>query len=148
MFRRSDPNRPLNHWWLVLLFPFLALLFIGSPAYGQTPFYTDDADVTSKGHFHFEFSNEFDWLQRSSIPNLRQNTADFTLAYGLAKNLEISIESPWLTIYNEPGTIPLTPSGIGVNCKLCLAETISSDTTSLSTLVYSAENSRRVRGLA
>jgi hypothetical protein len=80
---------------------------------GQQPFYTDDADVTARGHFHFEFSNEFDLLQRSSYPNLRQNTADFELDYGVYDELEIGIESPMLTIFNTPGTIPRTPSGIG-----------------------------------
>lgn len=107
-----DSNHPLNHRWLFLILPLVVTLFLDYPARGQTPFYTDDADVTPRGHFHFEFSNEFDWLQRTSLPSLRQNTADFQLAYGLAKNLEVSIESPWLTISNE-GTIPLAPSGIG-----------------------------------
>ena len=90
----------------------LAALFSANVR-GQQPFYTDDADVTARGHFHFEFSNEFDLLQRSSYPNLKQNTADFELDYGVYDRLEIGIESPLLTIFNAPGTIPRTASGIG-----------------------------------
>jgi hypothetical protein len=84
-----------------------------STTQGQQPFVTDDADTTPKRHFHFEFSNEFDLLQRSSFPNLKQNTADFELDYGLLEGVEIGIESPLLTIFNGAGTTPKTVSGIG-----------------------------------
>jgi len=60
-----------------------------SSAQAQQPFVTDDANVTPKGHFHFELSNEFDLLQRSSYPSLRQNTADFELDYGIGGGVEI-----------------------------------------------------------
>src|SRR6266542_2765667 len=73
-------------WTTRFLFLFC---LICSSANSQQPFYTDDADVTPKGHFHFEFSNQADWLQRSSFPALKQNTADFELDYGIAKGLEI-----------------------------------------------------------
>lgn len=90
------------------------LLFLAPLAIqAQQPFVTDDADVTPKGKFHFEFSNEFDFLQRSSFPNLRQNTADFELDYGLFENVEIGIEAPLLTILNAPGTVPKRVSGLG-----------------------------------
>jgi len=79
----------------------------------QQPFITDDADVTPRRHFHFEFSNEFDVLQRSSFPNLKQNTADFELDYGLVSGVEIGIEAPLLTVINGSGIIPQTPSGLG-----------------------------------
>lgn len=92
----------------------LLLLVLGiATAKAQQPFVTDDADTTPKRHFHFEFSNEFDWLQRSSFPSLKQNTADFELDYGLLEGLEIGVESPLLTIFNAAGTIPKTLSGIG-----------------------------------
>jgi len=92
----------------------LLLLVLGAvTATAQQPFVTDDADTTPKHHFHFEFSNEFDLLQHSSFPNRKQNTADFELDYGLFDRVEIGIESPLLTIFNAPGTIPKTPSGIG-----------------------------------
>ena len=101
---------------LLLLRPIFAvylLVLMASTASGQQPFVTDDADTTPKGHFHFEFSNEFDLLQRSSFPNLKQNTADFELDYGLLDRVELGLESPLLTIFNAPDTTPKTVSGIG-----------------------------------
>src|SRR6267142_848254 len=92
----------------------LTLLFLATATpQAQQPFYTDDADVTPRGHFHFEFSNEIDLLQRSSFPTLKQNTADFELDYGLFEGVEIGIESPLLSLFNNAGTIPERLSGIG-----------------------------------
>jgi hypothetical protein len=79
----------------------------------QQPFVTDDADVTPKRKFHFEFSNEFDWLNANAFPSLKQNTADFELDYGLFEGVEIGFEVPFLTISNDRATIPRRPSGIG-----------------------------------
>ena len=79
----------------------------------QQPFVTDDADVTPKGKFHFEFSNEFDLLQRLALPNVKQNTADFELVYGLFEGVEIGIAAPLLTIINDPATSPKTVTGLG-----------------------------------
>jgi hypothetical protein len=93
--------------------PVLLLLLAPLTIQAQQPFVTDDADVTPKGKFHFEFSNEFDFLQRSSFPNLRQNTADFELDYGLFENVEIGIEAPLLSLLNAAGTVPKRVSGIG-----------------------------------
>jgi len=97
------------------LFAALAALLwaMSSSAYGQQPFFTDDADVTPRRKFHFEFSNEFDLLQRSSFPNLKQNTADFELDYGLFEGVEIGIESPLITIFNAQGTSPRIAAGLG-----------------------------------
>jgi len=91
----------------------LSFVVVVSTATAQQPFVTDDADTTPKGHFHFEFSNEFDWLQRESFPNVKQNTADFELDYGLFDRVEIGVESPLLTIFNAPGTNPRSVSGLG-----------------------------------
>ena len=108
------PSRAQIHHTVKTLAIMLSLLALFSGnARGQQPFYTDDTDVTPKGHLHFEFSNEFDLLQRSSYPNLKQNTADFELDFGVYDRLEIGIEAPLLTIFNTPGTIPRTASGIG-----------------------------------
>lgn len=96
-----------------LRFVLLLLLLCNATATAQQPFVTDDVDVTPKGKFHFEFSNEFDWLHRSSFPSLRQNTADFELDYGLFGNVEIGIAAPLLTIFNAADSIPKRPSGIG-----------------------------------
>src|SRR6266496_1915431 len=49
----------------------------------QQPFYTDDSDVTDRHKFHLQLSNEYDILQRSAYPSLRQNTTVFELDYGL-----------------------------------------------------------------
>jgi len=86
---------------------------VSASAHSQQPFVTDDADVTAKGRFHFEFSNEFDLLQRASFPSLKQNTADFELDYGLFERLEIGVAAPLLTIFNAAGTSPKTVTGIG-----------------------------------
>jgi hypothetical protein len=94
-------------------FVLLFLVLGAATVNGQQPFVTDDSDTTPKGHFHFEFSNEFDRLQRSSFPNLKQNTADFELNYGLFDGVEVGIESPLLTILNATGTTPKTVLGIG-----------------------------------
>src|SRR5438128_3760983 len=108
------PSRAQIHQTVQTLAITLSLLALFSAnVRGQQPFYTDDADVTARGHFHLEFSNEFDLLQHSSYPNLKQNTADFELDYGLYDRLEIGVEGPLLTIFNASGTIPRTPSGIG-----------------------------------
>ena len=82
-------------------------------ARAQQPFITDDADVTPKGKFHFEFSNAFDLLQRSSYPNLKQNTASFELNYGLPGGVEIGVECPLITIFNARGSNPRTAFGAG-----------------------------------
>lgn len=84
-----------------------------SATHAQQPFVTDDADVTPKRRFHFEFSNEFDLLHRSSFPSLKQNTADFELNYGLFEGVEVGIAAPFLAIFNAAGTMPRTAYGIG-----------------------------------
>ncbi len=107
-FTPQTPRRFRDIIWILSLLG----LFV-CPARAQQPFYTDDADVTPKRHFHFEFSNEFDLLQRSSFPSRTQNTADVELDYGLLEHLEIGVEAPLLTIFNAAGTTPQTPTGIG-----------------------------------
>ncbi|HEX7297222.1 MAG TPA: hypothetical protein VF251_15830 [Pyrinomonadaceae bacterium] len=96
-----------------LLLLFGVLLFLNLAALAQQPFVTDDADVTPKRKFHFEFSNEFDWLSASAFPSLKQNTADFELDYGLFEGVEIGFEIPHLTISNDRATVPRRPSGFG-----------------------------------
>jgi len=101
-----------SHLLRALTLPVI-LFLISAPAFSQQPFVTDDADVTPKGHFHFEFSNEFDSLQRDSFPSLKQNTADFELDYGLLERLELGFEVPMLTIFSDVGTETRSVSGIG-----------------------------------
>src|SRR5262249_37311896 len=87
----------------------LVLLMAGAvcairPAQAQLPFYTDDPEVTARGTLHFEFFNEFDGLQSSEFPNLRQNTANFKLNYGLPHNLEVDLDVPYISIFRARPT--------------------------------------------
>ena len=70
----------------------------------QMPFYTDNADVTDDGTLHFEFFNEFDALQSAQYPDIRQNTANYKLNYGLPHGLELDIDAPYLSIYRAPAS--------------------------------------------
>jgi Putative MetA-pathway of phenol degradation len=89
----------LRTWALLLL----SGLLLAPPLEGQLPFYTDDPSVTEKGTLHFEFFNEYDFLQHPVFPNLRQNTANYKLNYGLPSNLELDIDAPYLAIYRTAG---------------------------------------------
>jgi hypothetical protein len=85
---------------------YIALLVLGwfnaRPLAAQLPFYTDDPAVTEKGKWHFEFFDEFDALQLQ-YPNLRQNTANYKLNYGLPHSLELDFDAPYLAIYRVLG---------------------------------------------
>jgi hypothetical protein len=83
------------------------------PAAAQLPFYTDDPAVTERGKFHFEFFDEYDFLQREQFPNLRQNTANYKLNYGLPHNLELDLDAPYLAIFRSFAVAPATTNGIG-----------------------------------
>lgn len=96
------------------LFPrVLALLCglsIAMPLAAQLPFYTDDPAVTERGKWHFEFFNEFDALQEQ-YPNVRQNTANYKLNFGLPHNLELDVDAPYLAIFRVLGTQNATGAG-------------------------------------
>src|SRR5262245_18904482 len=72
---------------------------------GQLPFYTDDPEITPRRALHFEFFDEVDGLQPSEFPNVRQNTANFKLNYGLPHNLELDFDAPFLSI-SRAATVP------------------------------------------
>ncbi len=78
----------------------------------QQPFFTDDADVTEKGKFHFELTNEFDRLHPTSLPDKYQNGLRGTLAYGVAKNVEISVGGQFFSI-RSVGPQAVTRGGFG-----------------------------------
>jgi len=82
----------------------LAVLFMAEPLVAQLPFYTDDPAVTPPRVLHFEFFNEFDGLQSSEFPDLRQNTANFKVNYGLKHSLELDLDFPYLSIGRAAGT--------------------------------------------
>jgi len=96
---------------LRLPFPVVLLLLLcASAAEAQLPFYTDDPAVTSRGTLHFEFFNEYDSLHASEFPDLRQNTANFKVNFGLPHRLELDFDAPHLSIYRAP----LVPSASGL----------------------------------
>src|ERR1044072_3288564 len=80
------------------------MLCLAGAARAQQPFYTDDANVTDKGHFHLEVSNQHSWLQREADPNLRQNTAVFQLNYGLGGRVEIGLDGPLIHLAKRDDT--------------------------------------------
>ena len=89
------------------------LTTVRAHADAQMPFATDDAAVTPKGGVHFESFDEFDWLQPARTPHLRQNTINGKLNYGLGHGLELDLDAPLITIYNDFQTAPRSPFGIG-----------------------------------
>jgi hypothetical protein len=97
--------------FVVSVLTVVAVLFTAKPLAAQLPFYTDDPAVTSAGVLHFEFFNEFDGLQSSEFPDLRQNTANFKINYGLKHNLELDLDFPYLSIYRAAGTSSATGWG-------------------------------------
>jgi len=103
-------RRPAFHFSLLCI---VLLFFSPNHLKAQQPFVTDDSDVTPPRKFHFQFHNQFDVLSHSAFPNLKQNTADFELDYGLLDHVEIGIEAPLLTIMNDRGQLQRRVSGIG-----------------------------------
>jgi len=79
------------------------LSWMAAPLLAQIPFYTDDPAVTEREKWHFEFFNEYDALQLQ-YPNLRQNTANYKLNYGLPFNLELDVDVPYLAIFRAAET--------------------------------------------
>jgi hypothetical protein len=94
-----------------VLQPLLWTFCLTAPLPAQLPFYTDDPAVTEPGKWHFEFFNEFDALQHPQYPNLRQNTANYKLNYGLPYNLELDADVPYLAIFRALGTPTSTGAG-------------------------------------
>jgi Putative MetA-pathway of phenol degradation len=84
---------------------------LAAPLAAQLPFYTDDPAVTDRGKFHFEFFNELDVLQQPQYPNLRQNTVNYKLNYGLPYNLELDVDAPYLSIFRALGAPASTGAG-------------------------------------
>ena len=117
-FRFDSPRAASRHGLaapslrLLLLFTFFLFLPVPS-ALAQQPFYTDDADVTEHKRFHLQFSDEYDVLQRFDYPSLRQNTSVLEVGYGLARNLEVSVNGPLIGITNSRVITPRNVIGLG-----------------------------------
>ena len=95
--------------WIAIAITFL----VSTSARAQLPFYTDDTDTTPKGKFHLEISNQYDLLAASSLPAKTQNTAVLTVNYGLTNHIELGVNGPLITIFNEPGSTFNNASGVG-----------------------------------
>lgn len=95
------------------LTPLVLCLLVSIGVRSQTPFDTDDADVTARGKFHFEFANRFDVLRAAAFPALKQNSSDVTLDYGVASNLELGLESRFLVLIVDPRSGSRHVTGMG-----------------------------------
>lgn len=82
-------------------------------ASAQQPFATDDAEVTERGHLHFEYANEFYVLQKSAHPNLRQDTNNFVIQFGLFDGVEVNMDFPLIAIGNARGSGRSSVFGLG-----------------------------------
>lgn len=80
-------------------------------AHAQMPFYTDDTNVTDVGTLHMEYFNEYDALQSSQYPDLRQNTFNGKINFGLPHGLEFDVDAPYLTILRAKGSARETGLG-------------------------------------
>jgi hypothetical protein len=81
----------------------LPILFGTAPLYAQMPFYTDDPSVTEPKKLHVEIFDEYDGLQSSQFPDLRQNTANFKINFSPVRGLELDLDAPYLTISRTAG---------------------------------------------
>jgi Putative MetA-pathway of phenol degradation len=92
----------LRHGFFGLLL-LLAWLASGR-ASAQAPFYTDDTVTTEVGTLHIEAFDEIDGLQSRQYPNLRQDTANLKVNFGLPYGLELDIDAPYLIIDRAAGS--------------------------------------------
>jgi hypothetical protein len=90
-----------------------AVFLMAAAARAQQPFLTDDAAVTPKGDWHFEYFNQSALLAKSVAPDLRQNTNNFVVQYGLAQGLEVNLDFPIIYIQRETGSVLPSAFGLG-----------------------------------
>jgi hypothetical protein len=64
----------------------------------QQPFNNDDSPTVPKKKWQFEFLESFDWLSPKLYPRTRQNTANFSISYGLTDRFEVGLAVPHLAI--------------------------------------------------
>ena len=93
----------MSHFFSVAML-FLLLLFGAAPLHAQMPFYTDDTSVTAPKTLHVEIFDEFDGLQSSQFPDLRQNTANIKINFSPRKGLELDVDVPYIAIQRAPGS--------------------------------------------
>ncbi|HEY0747213.1 MAG TPA: hypothetical protein VGD63_10965 [Steroidobacteraceae bacterium] len=103
-------------------------VLLPSPVSAQAPFYTDDTGVTEPGTLHVEASDEFDGLQATQYPDLRQNTANLKVNVGLPHGFELDVDAPYITIERPYGTRSsrgIGDTNLGVKWRLPEASTAS-----------------------
>jgi hypothetical protein len=83
--------------------PVLALTLKADPSSAQMPFYTDDPSVTPIKTLHIEIFDEYDGLQSSQFPDLRQNTENFKVNVSPWNGVELDLDFPYLTIQRAAG---------------------------------------------
>jgi hypothetical protein len=89
-----------------------ALAATGTAA-AQAPFVTDDAEVTPPREFHFEYANSYVALARNAFPDLRQDTSNFVIQYGLLPGLEANVDFPLILIAREKSSPIGSAFGLG-----------------------------------
>lgn len=93
---------------------------LASGALAQQPFYTDDADVTTRHRFHMEISNQQSWLQRSALPATKQSATVFQVNYGLTQNFEIGMDGPLILLYQQQTPVTVGNGDFNITFKLRL----------------------------
>jgi hypothetical protein len=96
-----------------LAFALFVALAVVPQARAQQPFFTDDADVAENHRWHYETNNEYDFLPKSSYPNLRQDTQTVKFSYGPFHNCEVGMDFPLLVIFNATSSGFGNPFGLG-----------------------------------
>jgi hypothetical protein len=93
----------------------LGLLALGlaGAALAQQPFVTDDTEVTPLREFHFEYANSYVKLPKGANPDLRQDTSNFVIQFGLLKGLEANIDFPLIYIGRDRSSPLGSAFGLG-----------------------------------
>jgi hypothetical protein len=91
----------------------LLLSAVAAPFQAQQPFVTDDAEVTPRQEWHFEYFNEYVSLSKNAAPDLRQNWSNFVIQYGLLGGLEVNVDFPILYIQRGPDSTLGSAFGLG-----------------------------------
>jgi hypothetical protein len=109
----------------------LALFLVSGPLRAQMPFYTDDTSVTEPKKLHIEIFDEFDGLQSSQFPDVRQNTANIKLNFSPVSGLELDVDVPYLSIQRASGSQASHGAGdTNLGAKWNLRETLPESTRS------------------
>jgi hypothetical protein len=96
----------------LLLLAALALAGAGT-ARAQQPFVTDDTEVTPLHEFHFEYANSYVALSKSAHPDLRQDTNNFVIQFGLLSGLEANVDFPLIYIARDQESPTGSAFGLG-----------------------------------